>query len=115
MRSPERPLDPQCHVQWLSFTADHPALPGHFPGRPLIPGVVILERIHALLRQCRPTCRLQRLPNVKFLRPVLPDESLLLGIELTHTDPQSVQGRFWCRCANQPVAQGNFVALDVTS
>src|SRR3546814_2617840 len=31
----------------MSFViaADHPSLPGHFPGRPLVPGVVVLDRV----------------------------------------------------------------------
>lgn len=79
----------------------------------MIPGVVILERMHELLRECLPLHRLQRLPNVKFLRPVLAEESLLLAIELTHAQGNCVHGRFWCRRASQPVAQGNFVAAEV--
>ena len=27
--------------------ADHPSLPGHFPGAPLVPGVVILDEVIA--------------------------------------------------------------------
>ena len=29
----------------LCIDADHPSLPGHFPGRPLVPGVVVLEQV----------------------------------------------------------------------
>lgn len=52
--------------------ADHPALPGHFPGNPVVPGVVLLERVAA-------ACKAWRGDTVgaldaKFLRPLLPDE-----------------------------------------
>jgi 3-hydroxyacyl-[acyl-carrier-protein] dehydratase len=30
--------------------ADHPSLPGHFPGRPIVPGVVLLDEALALIR-----------------------------------------------------------------
>jgi 3-hydroxymyristoyl/3-hydroxydecanoyl-(acyl carrier protein) dehydratase len=35
----------------LCFASDHPALAGHFPGHPIIPGVLLLdEALHALER-----------------------------------------------------------------
>ena len=33
------------YTQALRFAADHPALPGHFPGQPLVPGVLLLEQL----------------------------------------------------------------------
>ena len=42
---------------------DHPSLPGHFPGRPLVPGVVLLDRvleaIEAATARC-PRCACRR-------------------------------------------------------
>ena len=34
--------------------ADHPSLPGHFPGAPLVPGVVILDEVIAALENDAP-------------------------------------------------------------
>ena len=31
----------------LLIAADHPSLPGHFPGQPVVPGVVILDEVSA--------------------------------------------------------------------
>ena len=33
--------------------ANHPTLPGHFPGAPLVPGVVILDEVLAALIEWR--------------------------------------------------------------
>jgi 3-hydroxymyristoyl/3-hydroxydecanoyl-(acyl carrier protein) dehydratase len=60
------------------IAADHPALPGHFPGRPVVPGVVLLDEVLALLRATWPG-RVTRLPQVKFLRPVLPEEMVAVA------------------------------------
>lgn len=56
----------------FSIAANHPALPGHFPGRPIVPGVVTLDHVaQALLAQV-PELELVGFPQVKFMRPVLP-------------------------------------------
>ena len=59
--------------QSFRIGADHPALPGHFPGRPVVPGVVLLDRVAAAFEQWRGR-RIARLPQVKFLQPLLPEQ-----------------------------------------
>lgn len=60
---------------------EHPALPGHFPGRPLVPGVVVLDHVVAALeRRLGPLAPLQ-LGQVKFLQPLLPGERARIVLE----------------------------------
>lgn len=62
--------------------ADHPALPGHFPGQPVVPGVVLLDHVAAAVAQWQGRT-LQRLAQVKFLQPLLPgqDAELVLTVD----------------------------------
>ena len=65
---------------------DHPALPGHFPGRPVVPGVVVLERVMEAIEAAPGPLGALRLPQVKFVQPLLPGESA--HIEITGAAPR---------------------------
>ncbi|WP_233511032.1 hydroxymyristoyl-ACP dehydratase [Dyella psychrodurans] len=52
---------------------EHPCLPGHFPGHPLVPGVLLLEHVAKALRDWRAQ-RLARVLEAKFLAPLHPGE-----------------------------------------
>jgi len=73
----------------LHIAAHHPSLAGHFPGNPLLPGVVLLDAALQHLMEHIPVknCRLE---NVKFLRPVVPDA--VTGITLTLQYTQNANG-----------------------
>jgi acyl-coenzyme A synthetase/AMP-(fatty) acid ligase len=57
----------------FSIPASHPALPGHFPGHPVVPGVLILDVLVNHLRTAT-ACEVRHLRKVKFLSPLLPDQ-----------------------------------------
>lgn len=64
--------------------ADHPALPGHFPGRPIVPGVVILDQVQqAIARSDIAINAPLTLAQVKFLQPLLPGEDADIAFEST--------------------------------
>jgi len=62
--------------------ADHPALPGHFPGQPVVPGVLLLDHVAAAVAQWQ-RGTLRQLAQVKFLQPLLPGQEaeLLLSAD----------------------------------
>ncbi len=59
--------------------ADHPSLPGHFPGQPIVPGVVLLDHVLELVLGAGR--RAVALPGVRFIAAVHPNET----IEVTAT------------------------------
>lgn len=86
----------------FTVPASHPALPGHFPGRPIVPGVVLLDAVIAAARDAFGRGAATGLPRAKFLSPVLPEQEVIAELTL------SASGRvaFTCRVADRPVASG---------
>ena len=86
----------------LPVAADHPAYEGHFPGQPILPGVVILaEAMAAIAEATGRGPERWTLANVKFLAPVAPGIALVLRHE-------AVDGnvRFEVRAGERVVATG---------
>ena len=65
--------------QTFCIDAAHPALPGHFPGQPLVPGVILLEQVALALRAWRGQ-RLERILEAKFVAPLLPQQTAVLRL-----------------------------------
>lgn len=63
----------------LAIPADHPAYAGHFPGAPVLPGVVLLDAALAVVRDrgALPAGAF-RIANAKFYRFVTPGAALVM-------------------------------------
>lgn len=85
----------------VEVSAEHPSFAGHFPGHPVLPGVVLLDEVVAAAERhlARPLEALQ-VKVVKFHAPVGPGARLC--IELTGRAPV----RFLVTCEDQRVATG---------
>jgi acyl-coenzyme A synthetase/AMP-(fatty) acid ligase len=83
--------------------ADHPVFPGHFPARPIVPGVVLLELVETLL--ARNGYRVRECTQVKFLAPVAPAMPLALRVEIAHRK----EARFAIDVAGKGAVIGRFV------
>jgi len=90
---------------------DHPALPGHFPGRPVVPGVVVLDRVLDAIERDHGALGALRLPQVKFMQPLLPGEVADINVESLDAHPgESGRWRFRVSRAGVQIASGEVVA-----
>ncbi len=72
------------------ISADHPSLRGHFPGAPLVPGVLILDEVLAALRDRHKDCQLAAIRVVKFLQPLKPEQLFTICLSASADDASKV-------------------------
>ena len=72
------------------IAVDHPALAGHFPGAPVVPGALLLaEGLHRLELLTAMPLQCQRIDSAKFLQPVAAATTITATLTMTN----SAQGR----------------------
>ena len=87
----------------LEVSSDHPSFEGHFPGRPVLPGAVMIAEVLAAIERAssQPVDALV-LSTVKFFGVVEPGTPLTLRIE----DAANGTIRFEIRSPRELVASG---------
>ena len=94
------------NITTLTIPARHPAFSGHFPGAPILPGVVLLdETLRAVQRAGRHSEHGWQVATAKFLQPVRPGETLTLE----HEQLANGSIRFAIRSDDRPVANGTLI------
>jgi len=87
-----------------TISADHPSLPGHFPGAPLVPAVLILDEVLAALRDRHKDCQLTAIRTVKFLQPLRPEQLFTICISASFDGASKVN--FCCRIEGRVIVEG---------
>jgi len=96
-------------VTEILIPPDHPAFAGHFPGMPIVPGVVLLdEALHAIATERALSLECCTLVAVKFKSIVRPGQRVTLEFEFTAPD----SARFELNSEGQAVASGTLTVAD---
>jgi 3-hydroxymyristoyl/3-hydroxydecanoyl-(acyl carrier protein) dehydratase len=65
----------------IIFPTEFVGFKGHFPGRPVLPGVCLIQTaVVALSSALKQPVELKRLVSAKWMMPVLPGEELVLSL-----------------------------------
>jgi 3-hydroxymyristoyl/3-hydroxydecanoyl-(acyl carrier protein) dehydratase len=89
---------------------EHPSLAGHFPGRPIVPGVVLLDGVFAAIRSASSQpVKLEAVVSTKFLQAVAPGARVDMHIKLAPEGDGRVKARFVCSHAAATVAEGSLL------
>ena len=106
-----------------NVTANEPFFEGHFPGRPIMPGVLICEALvqaGGLLASCSrdglPAGKgvvLAGLEHVRFRRRVIPGDQLRLEVELVHKRRPLWKMKGRALVDGNVAAEAEFLAMEV--
>ena len=76
-----------------SIRGDHPSLAGHFPGRPVVPGVVLLQEVLDVVRGVLPAESMVRSSRVwgmpRTLHPAIRRDGACVPPAWTSPDPSA--------------------------
>ena len=87
----------------LTFAMHHPAFVGHFPGRPIVPGVLLLDGAQRAVETATGLV-LTGLAAAKFLSPAVPGDALVLEYDVAESTV-----RFEIRCGLRKISSGSFL------
>ncbi len=102
-----------------SVTANEPFFPGHFPGNPIMPGVLIIEAmaqtggvliLNSVSVPSEKLVYFMQINNAKFRKPVVPGDQLYMELELVNKKSKFVTMKGKAYVDNVLVAEAEFMA-----
>ena len=70
------------HERIVTIGANHPSLAGHFPGHPVVPGVIMLgEIMNAIREMAKEKIEFVGMPSAKVMSPLNPGEPLTIRLD----------------------------------
>ncbi len=103
-----------------NVTANEPFFPGHFPGAPVMPGVLIIEA----MAQCSAIIFLRDLPDrdkklfmfggvdkARFRRPVVPGDQLIMECEVLQRRSSTAKVKGTARVNGNVVAEAELLSV----
>jgi len=108
--------DSQAIHKQINISSDHPSLDGHFPGNPVVPGVVIIDYVRQCIEQWK-HCFVDAssLKSVKFLSPVLMSDvssqslNIVLEEKKSLSSSQAIKIEFRCLQNDDLIVQGQWL------
>ncbi|MFO0584037.1 MAG: 3-hydroxyacyl-ACP dehydratase FabZ [Anaeromyxobacter sp.] len=109
-------------VAWKSVTMNEPFFPGHFPGHPVMPGVLILEALAQAagllaMKSMDPAqgankiTYLMGIDGARFRKPVVPGDRLELIVEIVKGKGAVWKERGEAKVDGELVAEADFMAM----
>lgn len=103
-----------------AVTINEPFFQGHFPGQPVMPGVLIIEAmaqtaaalaLSSLGKEAEKVVYFMTISNAKFRRPVKPGDTLRLKVEVTQMRGTVSRFSGVAEVEGQAVAEAEFSAM----
>ena len=112
---PDLKIEGNTIIGSKSVTMNEPYFPGHFPGHPIMPGVLQLEAMAQvagilLLKRMEAANQIayfMAAEDVKWRKPVVPGDVLVIEIELTKARGKIGKAKGICKVAGEIVSEAN--------